>query len=165
MVDNLKLIKTVIDQHKAIREHISRVGDSVTDREALATLEKARTDWTPGRFEALSEKRSGLQQAMSFLDDGLKKHFAFEEKALPRLLGDLLMRALELQHREIRREIDEAKSMVTDNQMEGLSREELLARESRIQQRIGVILQLVEEHTSKEELVLEMIQKALEEKA
>ena len=164
MADNLALIKRIIDEHKAIGGHIKLVGESVADEEALATLERARADWVPGRPGGVSEKRNKLQQAMSFLDAGLKKHFAFEEKVLPPLLGDLLMRGLLLQHQEIRKEIDEAKSIVTDVQLEGLNREELLAGEARTQQRIGVMCQLIEEHAAKEEVILEMVQGALEEK-
>ena len=159
MADNLALIKRIIDEHKAIGGHLKLVGESIADEEALAALERARADWVPGRPGDLSEKRNKLQQAMSFLDAGLKKHFAFEEKVLPPLLGDLLMRALVLQHKEINEEIGEAKSIMADAQPGGFSREELLAEEARTQQRIGVMCRLIEEHAAREELILEMVQR------
>lgn len=163
VVDKLSLIKRVIDEHKTIGRHMKLLGESATDVESLAALERAHADWIPGRPEALSDKQSRLQRAVSFLDEGLKNHFAFEEKALPSLLGDLIMRAIVLQHREIIKEIGEAKSIVGDARLEGLSREELLTEESRIQQRIGIMCRLVEEHLTREELILQMVQKALEE--
>ena len=164
MEDYLAIIRKVIEEHQAIRGHIKLVGDSISDREALTSLERARTDWIPGRPELLAETQKKLQQAISFLDEGLKNHFAFEGKALPPLLGELFMRALVLEHQEIRKEIDKAKSIATETKLEGLSREELLSRESHIQQTIGSVCQLVEEHATKEEIILEMLQRALEEK-
>jgi len=164
MEDYLAIIRRVIEEHQTIRGHIKLVGDSISDREALTSLERARTDWIPGRPELLAETQKKLQQAISFLDEGLKNHFAFEGKALPPLLGELFMRALVLEHQEIRKEIDKAKSIATETKLEGLSREELLSRESHIQQTISSICQLVEEHATKEEIILEMLQRALEEK-
>ena len=163
MKDNLELIKAVIDQHRAIREHAGSVGAMMSDQDALTALEKARSDWTPGQFEDLSEKRNRLQKLLSQLGEGLHRHFDFEEGALPPLLGDLLMRALRLEHAEIEREIDEAGTMITGMPLEGSDREGLLAGESRIQQRIGVVLQLIEEHAAREETILGMIQRALGE--
>ena len=165
MADNLSLVKRTLDEHETIRGHMKNVGGAVSDKEALAELEKTHADWTPGRFEAIQDKRDKLQQTIQNLEEGLKRHFGFEEKALPPLLGDMLMHALLLQHGEIEREIGEARSMVADAKLEGLDREQLLAQEARIQQKIGVILQLVEEHADKEELILEMVRTALKDKA
>jgi hemerythrin len=164
MQDKLAIIKRVIDEHQTIRKHIKLVGDSVSDQEALTTLQKAHADFIPGRLEVTAEKQSKLQQAMSFLKEGLKNHFAFEEKALPPLLGELLTQALVLEHREITEEINEAISTVANTRLEGISREELLSTESHIQQMIDSICQLVEEHATKEEAILEMLSRAVEEK-
>ena len=165
MEDNLAIINRIIEWHQAIRGHVKLVGDSMSDQEALSALEKTRSDWIPGRLEILSEKQERLQQTMGFLDEGLKNHFNYEEEALPPLLGELFMRALILDHREIKKEIDEAKRIVAETRLEGLSREELLSRESHIEQMINNICQLVEEHATKEEIILEMLQRALGEKA
>jgi hypothetical protein len=164
MLDNLAIINKVIEEHQAIREHIKLVGDSIPDQEALTALEKARADFIPGRLEVLTEKQEKLQQTLNFLDEGLKNHFAFEGEALPPLLGELPMRGLLLEHREIKNKIDKAKSIVASTKLEGLSREELLSREAHIQQSITGICQLVEEHATKEEAILDMVQRALEKK-
>lgn len=164
MQDKLAIIKRVVDEHQIIKKHLKLVGDSVNDQEALATLRKAHTDFIPGRLEVASEKQNRLQQAMSFLKEGLENHFAFEEKELPPLLGELLMQALVLEHREIIKEIDEAVSTVANTRLEGLSREESLSTESQMQQMIDNICQLVEEHATKEEAILEMLRRAVEEK-
>jgi hypothetical protein len=156
-----ELIAGLLDQHRTVRDQAGRVQGSLADHEALDSLEKARLDWTPGQFGSLSEKRDRLRDELGELEDGLRKHFRFEEETLPPLLGELLVRALALQHREIGREIAEARSIVAEAKLEGLEREDLLIQESRVQQRIGVVLRLVEEHAAKEELILEMIETAL----
>ena len=165
MENYLATIRKVIEEHQTIREHVKLVGDSVSDREALTSLERARADWIPGRLEILVEGQKKLQQALSSLDEGLKNHFAFEGTALRPLLGELFMRALLLEHREIEREIDKAKSMVAKAKLEGLNREELLSKESHMQQMINSICLLVEEHAAKEEAILDMIKRALEDKS
>ncbi len=164
MVDNLAIISRVIQEHQTIRGHIKLVGDSISDQEALTSLTATSPDWIPGRLEIMAEKQKRLQKTMSSLDEGLKNHFALEEKDLPPLLGELFMRALVLDHREIEKALDEAKSIIADIKLESLNREELLSQESGIKQIVDDICQLVEEHAGREEVVLEMVQKVLEEK-
>ena len=163
MLDKLAIVDRVIAEHQTIGQNIKLVGDSVSDEEALKSLEGARADWIPGRLEAVSEKQKRLQQTMNALDEGLRRHFAFEEKALPPLLGELLMQSLILEHREIKGKIDEAKSIAADTELEELSRDELLSEETHMQHMVTHIRQLVEEHAAKEEAVLAMVQRALEE--
>jgi hypothetical protein len=164
MPDELAIINRVIEEHATIKGHVKLVGDSVTDHEALASLEKARADWIPGRPEILSEKQKKLQQTISSLEEGLGNHFALEERSLPPLLGELLMQSLVLEHRKIKKEIDVVKSMAAGIKLEGLSRDELLAKESQMQQMVDKLHQLVEEHATREEIILDMIQSALAEK-
>ena len=164
MLDKLAIINRVIAEHQTIGQHVKLLGDSVSDEEALKSLEGARADWIPGRLEAVSEKQKRLQQTMNALDEGLRRHFAFEEKALPPLLGELLMQSLILEHREIKERIDEAKSIAADTKLEGLSRDELLSEEAHMQHIVANIGHLVEEHAAREEAVLAMMQRALGEK-
>ena len=162
MADNLKIVNRVIKEHHTIREHVKLVGDSVSDLEALFSLQKARPDWILSSTEALSEKQDKLQQTISALDEGLKNHFSFEEKLLPPLFGEFLMQALILEHGEIKKRIDETKSLLANTKLEGSSRRELLSRKARIQQKIEDILQLIEQHADREETILKMLQKALQ---
>lgn len=161
MSDNLVVVKSIIEAHHAIKGHVKLVGDSVSDLEAVFSLQKAQSGWGLSSAEALAEKQARLQQTMSWLEEGLKNHFSFEEKALSPLLGELLMRALILEHREIDKAIGEAKSRMAHSQLEELSREELLSQKSEIQQAIGNICQMIEEHAMKEETLLKMLQRAL----
>lgn len=165
MEDYLAIIRKIIEWHRTIREHVKLVGDSVNDREALSSLERARADWVPGQPEIQAETQTKLYQAITAMSDGLRNHFAYEEEALPPLLGEFFMMALVLDHRKIMKEIDEDKVLVGETKLAGLSREDLLSAESRIQQAISNLCQLSEEHLTREEIILEMLQRALEEKA
>lgn len=164
MDDKLAIINKIIEAHQAIRGQTRLVGDSIVDRQALNILTRARADWIPGRLEILSEKQKKLQETLDFLREGLRNHFAYEARYLPQLLGELLMRALLLEHREVLRQIDEAKSMVADTKLEDLGREGLLSEESHIQQIVSTVSQVVEEHATREEVILDMLKRALEEK-
>ena len=161
MLDSLAIINRILEEHQTIRGHVKLVGDSVSDEEALSSLEKVRADWIPGRPEILSEKKKKLQQTINALDEGLKNHFAYEEKTLPPLLGELLMRSLLLEHQAIKKEIEEAKSATASIKLEGLERDRLLSEEARMQQMVAGICQLVGEHATKEDTVLTMLQTAL----
>jgi len=165
MKDKLAIVNRIIEWHQTIRGHIKLVGDSVTDQEALAALEKERADFIPGRLEVLSKKQEKLQQTLNFVEEGLKNHFTFEEDVLPPLLGGLLAQALLVEHQEIKNEIAKAKLIAASTKLEGLSREELLFEESHIQQVVDCLCQLVNEHAAREEAILEMLQRALEPKA
>jgi len=164
MADNLAIINRAIEEHHNIRGHIKLVGDSISDLEALFGLQKARPDWILSSPEALPERQGRLLQTISSLDEGLKNHFSFEEKLFPPLFGELLMQALILEHRGIKKQIDEAKSLVANTSLEGLSQKELLSKKAQIQQKIEGILQLVEWHAGREETILKMLKEALEAK-
>ncbi len=164
MSDNLEIIRRVIEEHQYIRGHIKLVGDSISDMEAIFSLQKDQSGWSQSSIETLVDKQKKLQQSMSFLDEGLKNHFGFEEEVLPPLFGELLMQSLIFEHREIKNGISEAKSMVTGTRLEGLSQGELLVQKSRLQQVISNICRVVEEHAAKEETILKMMKRALEAK-
>ncbi len=164
MADNLTIINRVIQEHQRIRSNLKLVGESTNDLEAMFSLQQAYSGWTLSSMEVINEKQKQLQQTLSFLDEGLDNHFAFEERALPPLFGELLMQALLLEHQKIRREISEAKSLIADTRLVDLSQEKLLLQKSHIQQVINAIDQVLEEHAGREETILNMLKKSLEEK-
>ena len=164
MSDNLAKIRKIIEEHHTIKGNMKLVGDSVSDEEALTSLKSARSDWVPGRLEILSEKRNKLLQTVNFLNEGLKNHFTKEEEFLPPILGKSLMQALLIEHQKVRGAIDEVKSLAANTNIERLSQEELMTRDSEIQQKVNSLSNLIGKHADKEDLMLEMVTRALEEK-
>ena len=162
MEDALAVVNRIIEWHQTIRGHVKLVGDSISDREALLTVAQTSPEWIPGQLESLDEKQKKLQQAVSLLEDGLSNHFDFEEKALPTLLGELFMKALRLEHQEVRDTIGRVKTMAVEMKTGDMSRDELLTQEAEIQQAIGDMCQLIEEHANREEAMLDMLRRALQ---
>ncbi|MFW6118563.1 MAG: hemerythrin domain-containing protein [Chloroflexota bacterium] len=165
MPDNLAVVTRVILEHHAIREHVKLAGDTVNDIEALFALQKTQSGWGQTSIKSLTEKQAQLLQAISFLEQGLKNHFDFEEEALLPLLGELLAKAILHEHNQISRQINSAKTTLTSMKLEGLEQHELLSKKSVIQQDINSLRQAVEEHARHEEVILNMMKKALEKNA
>ena len=163
MTDALSTINRIRDENLTIRQHVKLVGDTVGDVEAMRSLQAARTEWVPGRPSAFTERHKELQQTLSFLDEGLRNHFALEENDLPPLAGDLFMRALVMEHREIMKHVDHTRSMVDSMDVDGLTREELLSKESQLHQAIEHVRGLIEDHAAREETLLSMLERALQE--
>jgi len=160
-MESAEIIKKIMEEHLSIKSHMKLVGDTVSDYEALTTLARESADWIPGKSDELAKKQDKLKQTLGYLDEGLKNHFAFEEELLPTLLGELLMRALAAEHQKIRKEIDRAKSLMQGTELQGLDRDELLLKQVKIKQVISNIGKLLEDHSGKEEVLLEMAGKGL----
>jgi hemerythrin len=165
MTDTLNVINKTIEEHHKIREHLKHTGDSVTDIEALFALNQASAMWSQSSIQDLKEKQKQLFKAIDTLEQGLKRHFGFEEKGLPPLLGEVLMKSIIQEHGEITGLIEQAKANLAEAVPEGLAQTELLARKAKIQDIIHNIVQGVEEHAKHEETILKMIKKALESSA
>jgi hypothetical protein len=161
MPDYLVKINEILEEHLTIGSGVKLVGDSVSDQEALASLKSVRSDWTPGRLELISEKQRKLKQTMNFLEEGLRNHFSKEEDVLPALLGEFLMQSLLLEHKEVTEKIDEVRALASDSKLEGLTEAELASKDSEIKQKISDFSRLIEEHADKEEMMLEMVVRAL----
>ncbi len=163
MADNLAVIRKVIEEHRKIRENIRLTGEAVNDMEALSSVLRTYSSLSQSSIRDLVDTQKKLQQAMSFLIEGLQNHFNFEEKALPPLFGELLMKALIFDHRQVKNKIAVAKSMVFDTRLEGLDQKDLLARKSAMQEAVGAVCRIVEEHAGREETILNMMKAALED--
>ncbi len=163
MMESLATITRVISQHHEIRVHVRLVGDSISDEEAVCTLRAASADWIPGRQGAVVDRQQKLQQTLCYVQEGLKNHFAVEESILPLFMDETLLRALLLDHRRIADELASARSTVAAMQLEGLDREGLLIKEAHIRQLVDHLCHLIEDHTTKEDIVLDMMGKAVQD--
>jgi len=163
MPDALEDITRVISEHRTIREHTKLAGDTMNDIGALFNLQTTQyqVGWSLTSVTALKKKLDQLLQTINFLEDGLKNHFGFEEKVLPLLFGELLMKAILREHHEILGQIENAKTTLIN--FKGLDQGELFSKRSVVQQIINNLCQTVEDHAHHEETALNMMKKALEE--
>lgn len=162
MTDYIAIIDKVMAEHQSIRQHIKLVGDSVSDLEALFSLQQASLGWAQSSVEKLSSKKQQIQQTLLQADSGLKNHFKYEEDNLPPLFGEMLMNALLLEHHEIKKQIEVASSIANDTNLEGLKQTEILSKKSDLQISINSLCQDLERHATQEEQILRMLKKALE---
>ena len=163
MEHNVALISDVISEHHVTRAHVRLAGDTISDEEAECLLREARKDWIPGRPEVSADRTTRLHQTLRFVAEGLSNHFATEEAFLFSLLGELLARALIRDHQRIIEALDEAHAVVDAMELEQLDREELLMHELRIRRSIDHICHLIDDHTRREDIVLDMMLKALQD--
>ena len=159
------IIEKTITEHHEIRDNIKLTGDSLTDVEALFVLRNAYSGLAQSQTSELAIRQNRLIQALSALERGLKHHFSFEEKELPSIVGQQLMKAIVFEHQDIARQIQKAKKTVGEINLEGLEQQELFSRKADIQGTINRLLQTIETHANNEELVLKMMKKALESPA
>ncbi len=165
MADQLAIINRVIEEHHKVRTHLRLVGDSMNDLEGLISLEQVKPDWMLASAKLISDKHGRLLQAASSLAEGLKNHFALEEKYLPPILGELMMQALALEHTDIRKALDSLHSTLNAFKPAGFTDEELLTSRWNIHQKIDDLRQCIEGHAGKEEVILNMAKRALEERS
>lgn len=164
MTDHLAIIDRIMLEHQYVKQHVKLVGDSVSDLEALFSLQQAHLGWAQSSVEKLSEKKLLIQKVLIQTDAGLKRHFEYEEDNLPPLFGEILMKALLLEHNEIKKQLEKASSLANDTNLEGLNQEDVLSKKSDLQIAINSLCQDLERHATLEEQVLRMIKKTLETK-
>ncbi|MBE0481471.1 MAG: hemerythrin domain-containing protein [Dehalococcoidia bacterium] len=162
MGERLDIIRKVIDEHVRLTGGIKLVGESVSDLEAYFSLQKAGAELISGRPESLAEKQERLRKTFSYLNEGLRNHFAFEEKNLPPLMGELLMQALKQEHDALLAQLEEAQRNVEGIDAAEPDRSAQLAARFQMRQAVERLLQSVDEHAAREETVLNMIRSALE---
>ena len=160
---SLATITRVISQHHETMLHVRLAGDSISDEEAVRALREASADWIPGRQRAPVDRQAKLQQTLCYVEEGLKNHFAAEETILPLLMDDMLVRALLLDHRRVADKLAAARSTIRDMRLEGLDREGLLCKEAQTRQLVDHLCHLIEDHTTKEDIVLDMVGKAVQD--
>jgi len=164
MVDQLAIVARLIEDHHKVRTNLKLVGDSVSDLEGLISLERVKPDWMIAPSELLAEKHDKLLQTISSLREGMENHFSYEEKHLPPIFGELITHALVLEHVEIKKALGGLQSTLDNTKLAGLTSEQLMTARWNIQQKIEDLRHLIEEHATKEDVCIEMVRRALEDK-
>ncbi len=161
MADDLAIVQEIIKQHHSIRKSSEAVGEPASDIEALFGLQQAEASWSQSSLETLGAKRMQLAQAVTQLEEGLMRHFGFEEKYLPPLLGTWLMKALIIEHQDLKEKIEKAQALLRNAKFEGLGQTEMLYAKAQIWDALSDIRQTLDQHSGTEEMMLRMLEKAL----
>ncbi len=159
-MDDLAIIRRAIEEHHKLRTNVRLAGEAVNDMEALFNLQQAHAAWGQGSIKELSDAVARLQQTVAGLGQGLNAHFGFEEQYLPPVLGTNLMKAIVLEHDEVRQKLHECAASVAAD-LTGQPQEKLLAFRNLVQQMVSDLSHAIESHASREEIVLGMLARAL----
>ena len=99
MPDDLTTIITLIQEHEAIQGHMRSVASTAGNWTGMEWDDLANL--THEQLQALNAKCLAIKQTMAYLEDGLKQHWEHEDKVLPELIGDRLMKSIKIEHDEI----------------------------------------------------------------
>jgi hemerythrin len=161
MLSPVAIIDRVIAEHHKIRETIRLAGESLNDVESSLMLTRSLSGWTQAAAADLAARKDNLIQTISALRQGLNTHFGYEEKYLPPLFGEYLMKALIYEHDKVRRQIESAQKTVNEVVVDEADREALFQHKAVIQDNISRLLQAIEDHAGHEEIILEMIKSGM----
>ena len=110
-------IDSLISEHVAIRGHMEYLRGLTREWERLLTS-KGPIKNGGEQDKALTDKLANLRQAMGYLEDGLRNHHSHEATIMPPLVGDLLWKAIWLEHSEMLKMTNEIKSLVLNASLE-----------------------------------------------
>ena len=162
MTDKLAVIRHIIETHHTLRENVLTLGGSMSDLEALFMIRGEYADWSQTSLDELVHKRNRLQESLTLLEDRLTKHFAYEEETLPDILGNAMFKGLVFEHNRMRKDLAEAKKIVTETQIDSANRENIALFKTRLQQLLDTLGRQIESHATREEVVLDFAREGLE---
>ena len=162
MAGELEIIDQVIAQHQIIRLNLQGVQTSLTDFDALFSLQKAQSGWAQSSVDKLHDQKRQMQESLDKVQKGLLGHFSYEEGILPPLFGEAFMKALLFVHAEIMRQTEAVVATVNDSRLEEMGQKELLEEKSRLHEATAALGEMVEQHANLEEQMLGMLKKAFQ---
>ena len=78
MAGEIQIIDEVIAQHKIIRANLQNVQTSLTDFDALFSLQKAQAAWVQTSVDKLREQKRHFQDTLTRVQTGVEGHFTWE---------------------------------------------------------------------------------------
>lgn len=158
---NKRPIEYVSTEHTNIRRVVNSVGNAMSDLDTLFRLETERFNLSLAPLQILSEKSARLAKIIDSLWKDLKEHFSYEEENLTDVLGPTLSKALKIEHANIAREMEYVKTIIAGSSFDGLTQPEMLVKKSNLQQAIGKLCQMIEEHAKDEDVLIKLVKKAM----
>jgi hypothetical protein len=164
-MEDLEIIRSVMDQHKVLLDQIDSVNQSMSDKDALIRLEKAQAELAVDFRQPLTARHYNLIESLKAVERGLKRHYDFEEEKLPRLLGPLLTEALIIEHKDLMSEMQKVISAVSNVNLKGLSHVDEMHQEAIMSETLTALRNKKLDHQKREEAALLTLQYICEEKA
>ena len=168
-MDAIEVIDRIIEEHKKIFQGVQNLEQEVNDAMALKGLEEAKDTFMPGRLEQKGGLQS-LEQLLEGVDQGLRRHFSFEETYL---LGAFeehsdkkiisVLHSLLLEHEDIRSRLVHSKEHIAELIKGELSRHVWEASAHDMRAHLAHTRKLIEAHAAIEQELLHTLRKELME--
>jgi len=165
MKDALEIISSVLAQHSTITDHVVDASKKMNDIDAIFNMQREayKVAWNSASATDLLENRNQLREKIQVLEDGLTKHFTYEEKVFPLVLGEILQKDLLSDHIKVSEQIEKVKTCL--NSLEGLEKDELFDKRTELLESVNELSDTITNHAHSEDKVLTLIKKAFEEYA
>ena len=153
MPDKMEIINQIIAEHQA-NVLTLRDRNSIGEFDALLALQGIQFKCKQAAVKELINRKRQLIDTIRLVQIRLSNHYFFEEIALRQLFGDVFMKAIILQHSEIRQQIDKVMLLINDCLSEELSQDELAGTKSLLQDAISNLCTALVRHANLEEQML-----------
>ena len=149
------IIDNIMGEHQAIRAYLRSIKELIKDWGIV--LVQNQSFGITVQVEIIAEKKQkNFIQAMYYLEDGLREHHTHEEAAMLPLVGNLLIEAIRLEHKEILGKLGKVKALLVNADASAL-----IVDKEQLVKAVDSLCQLVGEHTLKEDTMLQL-QKCLD---
>ena len=158
----------VVSIERLITEHEEALAKIRGCDEAAHDLESISQSWSPGRSAELEQELTRLEEALESIGTYLAEHIRVEEQeflpTLTKYAADIVSRGVLYEHGKILESISDLRKHARDLVGKPADREQLLNRQSKIKESINSIMQLVQEHAQKSEIIYDLAREALAKK-
>ena len=163
----LAIIENIIKQHKQLTQKVDNLEKLANDASALTGLEDAKEAFMPGRLDQ-KEGLQKMQELLETLEEGLRRHFHYEETSLLAAFekhgGTELASALHsllLEHEDIRERFTHSQNHVSELIDGGLARHKWEASAHDMRAHLSHTRKLLEAHAAVELELLTELRKQL----
>jgi hypothetical protein len=168
METDLVIIERVIAEHKTIQQNFHKLEQVANDTEAMASFEEAKEAFMPGRLNQKKGLRE-LKDTLSTIEEGLHKHFHFEEISLPTIVdrhGDeelkSSLKSILLEHADLRNRLNHSKNHAAELADGDMARHRWEAAAHDMRAYISHTRKLLETHAGIEQALLHELRSRLQ---
>ena len=159
MLETKQVIEELSGVHEAIRHYVAELKDNVGDLESLSS--QCTGEWNSQQCRTIEERQFDLKQNIQYLEKGLQEHYEKESPLLKPLIGELLMKTISRECQEINSQFERAKALVAELSQGLPTARELSTKTTEARKVIETFSQLVNEHSLKMDMLLQMLKSAI----
>ena len=165
MQNALEIIDNVLSQHAAITSQVTDTGTRMNDMDAIFSVQKEsyKVAWSSSSAADLLEKANQLGEKMHELEEGLSKHFTYEEKVFPLVMGEILLKDILDTHEKIKAHISNAKTQISS--LKGMEKDVLFEKRTVLLESVNELREEIINHAHAEENLLNLLKKVFTEEA